>query len=761
VENDDTGLRAGAGTPGGGPRRAADALVGRVIAGRYLVERTVSVGAHAVVVDATDTQLGRLVTVKLIRPEFSEVPEFRRRFDQTMRAMSVLSHPNIAAIFDWGETSLGGRTTVFAVVEYLSAGSVRDLFDRGRLLSPSQSLVVGLEACRALDYAHRRGVVHSEVTPSKLVFGADRRLRVIDFGLARLLGLAAWREPATVATHTARYASPEQALGQPIDGKSDVYALALCLIEAVTGSVPFAADSTVATLSGRVGKLMPVSADLGSLASVLERAGRPDPEDRSTAAEFGRALVKAAENLPRPAPIPILAVGVVTEDPATMRRPNDPTGGITRPPAEAEPAAGPAPTPVPTGAAAPLPPPVVEEPGEVERPAAVVPAGPEDPTAPLAAAPAAAAGAGGTAAPRVYDGDADRTVDELAGLAAVPGAPEVAGQEAGAPATAPSGPATTPAPAAGAPPAPRRRKRWLAWVGGLVVLIALAALGYLAYALFRTPTHEVPNLVGLTEADATALTADFDWELDVQRERSDEEPDPGQIIRTAPAAGERLAEGEPFLVVVSEGPEFRPLPDVTGATLAAAETALAERDLTALPPTQAHHEEVPAGTVISWSVPAQPALTAGGEVLPDTEVALVVSSGPAPRTVPNIVNMPLDQATNTLAELRLQIKQATAKFSNDVPAGAVLVQNPKPDTQLARGSTVYVRLSKGPDLRRLPRLEGLPLREARQRLREAGLRVGNLLGSRQGVVVEVNVRGDPVVPGDRFARGTHIDLVLF
>jgi beta-lactam-binding protein with PASTA domain len=736
-------------------------LVGRLLAGRYRVTRMVSAGANSLVVDATDSELNRQVTVKLVRPEWAEAPDFRRKFTAAMRSASALSHPNLAAVYDWGEEVIGKRTTVYVVSEYLAGGSLRDLFDRGRHLSPSQALMVGLEACRGLDYAHRRDLVHSEVTPSKLVFGDDRRLRIVDFGLSRLLGEPYWTEPATVPTHVARYCSPEQALATPIDGKSDVYSLALVLVEAVTGAVPFAARSTVATVSARVGKLMPVSADLGSLASVLERAGRPDPEDRSTAAEFGRALVKAAENLPRPAPIPILAVGVVTEDPATMRRPNDPTGGITRPPAEAEPAAGPAPTPVPTGAAAPLPPPVVEEPGEVERPAAVVPAGPEDPTAPLAAAPAAAAAAGGTAAPRVYDGDADRTVDELAGLAAVPGAPEVAGQEAGAPATAPSGPATTPAPAAGAPPAPRRRKRWLAWVGGLVVLIALAALGYLAYALFRTPTHEVPNLVGLTEADATALTADFDWELDVQRERSDEEPDPGQIIRTAPAAGERLAEGEPFLVVVSEGPEFRPLPDVTGATLAAAETALAERDLTALPPTQAHHEEVPAGTVISWSVPAQPALTAGGEVLPDTEVALVVSSGPAPRTVPNIVNMPLDQATNTLAELRLQIKQATAKFSNDVPAGAVLVQNPKPDTQLARGSTVYVRLSKGPDLRRLPRLEGLPLREARQRLREAGLRVGNLLGSRQGVVVEVNVRGDPVVPGDRFARGTHIDLVLF
>ena len=77
---------------------------------------------------------------------------------------------------------------MYAVVEYLAGGSLRDLFDRGRYLDPSQALVVGLEACRGLDFAHRKGLVHTELTPSKLVFGDDRRLRIVDFGLARLLG---------------------------------------------------------------------------------------------------------------------------------------------------------------------------------------------------------------------------------------------------------------------------------------------------------------------------------------------------------------------------------------------------------------------------------------------------------------------------------------------------------------------------------------------------------------------------------------------
>src|SRR6185436_10236970 len=93
-------------------------------------------------------------------------------------------------------------------------------------------------------------------------------------------------------------------------------------------------DSSVMTLQNRIDRLMPVSADLGPLAAVLERAGRPDPADRSTAAEFGRGLVRAAEKLPRPTPIPIVVSSLFEDDPSQLRRPNDPTGGVDRPPPE-------------------------------------------------------------------------------------------------------------------------------------------------------------------------------------------------------------------------------------------------------------------------------------------------------------------------------------------------------------------------------------------------------------------------------------------
>ena len=283
------------------------------------------------VFDARDDESGRTVTLKLVRPKLAASPSFREQFDESMRGVAALSHPNIAAVYDWGIARVGDLSTAYVVNEHLTGGSLRDMFDRGRRLSPSQALAVGLDVCRALDHAHRRRFVHTELSPAKIVFGDDRRLRVIDFGLARLLAASSWLQPDSVPTHVAWYSAPEQALGEPLDGRADVYALGLTLHEAVTGALPFKSDSTVAALSARIGKLMPVSADLGPLASVLERAGRPDPQERSTAAEFGKGLLQAAAKLPRPEPLPLLSTGLFDTPEEELRSPDDPTGGVSRP----------------------------------------------------------------------------------------------------------------------------------------------------------------------------------------------------------------------------------------------------------------------------------------------------------------------------------------------------------------------------------------------------------------------------------------------
>ena len=296
--------------------RIAD-QIGRVLGGRYRLVAPIGTGASAHVYVADDVELHRRVAVKVLHPALAEDESFLRRFRAEARAVAGLRHPHVMQVFDWGQ-DLDGP---FLVLEHLGGGSLRDILDRDHLLSPSQALAVGLEAARGLDYAHRRGLVHRDIKPANLLFDDEGRLSIADFGLARALAEAAWTEPAGAVLGTARYASPEQARGSSVDGKSDVYALALTLIEAVTGRVPFAADTTIATLMGRIDRPLEVPAALGPLAPALAAAGATDPEERIDAGELARRLEEAASELPRPAPLPLAAE--IPESTTEVRVPDD------------------------------------------------------------------------------------------------------------------------------------------------------------------------------------------------------------------------------------------------------------------------------------------------------------------------------------------------------------------------------------------------------------------------------------------------------
>ncbi|MCY7300031.1 MAG: protein kinase, partial [Ilumatobacteraceae bacterium] len=308
-------------------------LSARTIAGRYRLGSRLGSSFQAAVFDAFDEQLQRSVVLKLVHPDLSAMPDLQRSFEQTMVIAAGVHHPNIAAVYDSGRARWNDREVLYVATERMVGGSLRDLLDRGRLLSASQALVVGLDACKALDAIHRAGLLHSDIRPSTLVFGDDRRLRVVDVGLAQVLHQTNGDVTAR-SVDRARYSSPEEAQGQPVQPKSDVYSLCLAMLEAVTGSVPFEGESAVATLANRVDRLMPVSADFGQLAAVFERAGRPDPSTRYTAAEFGRALVQSAEQMPRPAPLPIQANSLFAPDSGGADQPVEPTGPLARPIAE-------------------------------------------------------------------------------------------------------------------------------------------------------------------------------------------------------------------------------------------------------------------------------------------------------------------------------------------------------------------------------------------------------------------------------------------
>lgn len=284
-----------------GPSVEASRYVGRVLDERYRLIAPIGQGASAAVFLADDTRLGRRVAVKLAHPVFADDDRFQRRFEAEARAAAQLSHPHLLSVFDWGTDP-----EAYLVTELLAGGSLRSVLETGERLSQSQALVVGLHAARGLDHAHRRGVVHRDIKPANLLFGADGRLRIADFGIARAIAEAAWTEPEGALIGTARYAAPEQATGSSVDGRADVYALALTMIEAVTGSVPLVENSPLATMLGRQETDLPIDADLGPLRPLLEHAGRADRADRLDAGEFARELLAVAHELPAPRRIPLV-----------------------------------------------------------------------------------------------------------------------------------------------------------------------------------------------------------------------------------------------------------------------------------------------------------------------------------------------------------------------------------------------------------------------------------------------------------------------
>jgi eukaryotic-like serine/threonine-protein kinase len=733
-------------------------LAGRVLSDRYRIDNVVNAGANTVIAEAIDTEADRPVTVKIVRPELAVTSAFRQAFRQRVEIAMSLNHPNIASVLGWGETELDGESTLYWVVEYLGGGSLRDLFDRGRLLAPSQALVVGLEACRALEAAHARGIVHTEITPSKLVFGEDARLRITDVAMAQLLGSEAWEEPATVATHVARYASPEQALGLEVDAKTDVFALSLCLIESITGKVPFAGESTVSTLAARVGKLMPVTADMGSLASVLERAGRPDSEDRWTAGEFARALVTAAEALPRPEPIPVLATSLFAASLAHR------VGSGRSTPDEGVPAVS-VPTsdddePVDHEPAVDAPSERIDDIDDADDIDDIDDIDDADDADDIVDVPSTI----GSGAPLLLLTD---VADPPTGAVQVATGPSDGHSTETVERSAPTVETSLPAPPVDPTPSgilyddEQPRRPWGKYLLlGLVALVGVGLLSYAGWLLVRTKSFEVPDLTGVAEAVARNEVAGNGWVIEIERERSDEVPEVDHVVRTVPVAGEMLDEGETFVIVVSDGFELRTLPELSGLALSDAVDTLTELRLVPIEAPAEFSEEVPAGSVIRWQVQGDAALTAGAQVLPDTTIVLTASLGPEPRPAPDLTNLTAAEATAALDALQLVTSQGEEVFSNDVEIGRVVTQTPAPETPVERGGTVTIQISKGPDLVAFPDLAGQTYPQAQETLAAAGYVENSLLGTTEGTFVAASIGGEEVQAGATFPRGTGVDLIF-
>lgn len=210
-----------------------------LLGNRYRLIRQVGKGGMAFVYKAYDQMLERPVAVKLLKQDFSDDEDFRERFKQEAKAAANLSHPNIVTVHDFGIDPSG----VYIVMEYISGTDLKTNIREKGHFSSDEGLLLMIQACAGLGYAHRAGIIHCDVKPHNMLVTPDNRLKITDFGIARALSTVETEENQGVVWGSPQYFSPEQALGQVPTPASDVYSLGVVMYECFTGHLPFEADS--------------------------------------------------------------------------------------------------------------------------------------------------------------------------------------------------------------------------------------------------------------------------------------------------------------------------------------------------------------------------------------------------------------------------------------------------------------------------------------------------------------------------------------
>ena len=691
-----------------------DELSGEAIDGRFRLGRLINGGDLAATYEArevtADPAAGAAFTVRMHSLWFlKDDAEARERFAgkcrEVMGTVAGLDHRNLAVVREWGISEIDGHLMVFTVMDPIPGGSLGGFYDRGRRLSISQAVVVGVEVCRALDYAHRRGLIHSMISPASIMFDEYEHVRLIDVGIAGLISEQFLLAPAKIPADVARYATPEHAQASAFDPSTDVYSLGLTLLEGVTGEMPFVADSIAASLAARVDRLLPVSADLGPLAAVLERAGRPTPAERFTPSQFGRAMLQLADRLPRPEPLGLAAgMGAGFVAPSVA-------------PASVETADLSADGDVEAVDVAAMDSPEVSSGLEETRPITVT----------------------------QMQGDADVGPNDVTQVMPIPVVAEPS-QE----------PLTEEKVVTDRGGSLGRSAQW-GIVAAVVVLAAVVTL--IGARMLSVPTAVVPELLGLQRAEAVEIATEAGWSVTVEIIRSDLEPRMGHVVSSVPPPGFRLALAEPLVLVVSGGPSFRTLPEITGTVATEARRLLESLGLT-VEESEEFDEDLLAGGVISWEVVDQPELEAGDQILPGETILMRVSQGPEPRVVPDLSGQTWSEAQAAIERLRLVPVRRDDIFDPEVPEGQVVTQSPAPESRVARGAVVQISISKGPDLIPFPDLAGTDLREAQRILAEVGI-IGVLaFGASDGEFSSATRDGGEISVGDLLPRGVQVDLTF-
>lgn len=542
----------------------------RVLSGRYELGGIIGRGGMADVHRGVDTRLGRTVAIKLLRPDMARDPQFQARFKREAQSVAALNHPSIVAIYDTGEHTVpdGSEDSVrvpYIVMEFVEGKTLRDLI-RAEEVSIDRAIDFCLGVLSALEYSHKAGIVHRDIKPANVMYcEGSNSVKVMDFGIARAIADSSATMTQTQAVvGTAQYLSPEQARGETVDARSDLYSAACLLYEMLTGRPPFVGDSPVSVAYQHVREIPEPPSSVNpevsaALDTVLAKALQKNRADRfQDASAFRRALRAARAGVP----VPTLAASEAPTDP------NDHVPSPERTPITEAFAL--------TGAS------FLDD----------------APTGRLAASDTL--GEGETLPAQSGAAYAPEEPDQLP-LGLTPEQDRTARQKS-------------------------RRRTWIATLV-IFSLLVLGGGGLWLYNAMNQPPPappkvQIPAVATLTES--AALQDLYGANLDPVIKRMKHETIPsGTAIGTDPAAGALVDPNTKVILNISEGPSAVKIPEnLPGQTEAAARDILRQAGLVGAPSTTtANSATVPAGRVISTS-PAPGQMVGVG-----TTVEIIISTG--------------------------------------------------------------------------------------------------------------------------------------
>jgi serine/threonine-protein kinase len=610
----------------------------RIIAGRYTLGNLIGRGGMADVYEGVDTRLGRTVAIKMLKSDLANDPAFEARFRQEAQASARMAHPTIVRVYDAGEeinTDANGnqRKYPFIVMEFVKGKLLRELLHERRL-SLQETLDYSIGVLTALEFSHRAGVIHRDIKSANIMINEAGQIKVMDFGIARAVS----ESSATVAhtagiVGTAQYFSPEQAKGEDVDARTDLYSTGVLLYEMLCGRPPFKGESAVSVAYQHVSEpVLPPSHFDSNISAALDavalRALEKNREQRfQTAQEFREHLIAAATGAAMPTPL-----------------------------ANETQTAAPEPTPAP-----------VEE----------------NPAANDFEAMLAAAGINSTTAINTSDSESAQTQNLNSGW-----------NDLRTPATNPFSSLGVEMPTnTGSTSRPifadenRPSTSLMVTIGTAVsvVLIGLmvwfVAFSNLSFNIAPGGGIAVADVVGKTYTDGYSTLTAQSLLVSKVAEPNDTIP-VDTIIRTDPPAGTSVAERQMITVYVSSGANHVKIPSLTGLTESEAAGVLATLKLTLGTITQGNSGSVESGNIIE-SIPAL-----NTEVPEGSAVNLIVSNGKV--MVPDVRNLAISEARNIMSapDVALPVSITTRDECAGTPGTIVVEQSIAPGLAPQRSAII-------------------------------------------------------------------------